>query len=797
MSLLVVAATVPGLTLALEPLVVDLHTEAEGVEVDVEANISPDDVVDGVAPDAPSAPRELVAVAHERGIELSWRAPAADGGAPVMDYLVLRAKEGSAWLEIGRAAATAFQDAGVEPGASYAFRVVARNLAGDSPASNEAAVRALSPPGAPQSLDAVGGARRVTLYWGAPAEDGGPVRTYAVYGGNASGRHELLGYTANRSFVESGLPAGLTRYCVVTAINGVGEGPRSDEASGGTAPLPSRPRDLNADGGGRRIALAWQPPVDDGGLPITEYVVYRDGVTPRHVVGSATSTGFVDANLTDGETHEYRVAAVTDAGIGPASDPARATTLGLPSAPQQLRAYPGVREVRLNWSAPESDGGRAILGYRVHRLALDGRDVATFETRDTWFSDRDLSSGATYAYTVGAFTELGEGARSGVVNATTVNVPSAPLRLNATGGNNRVTLVWKAPDDDGGAPVQRYRIYLRGEGPSIQSFLAETSATTWVDEPVPGGATRAYVVSAVNAAGEGAPSNVAQATAYGPPAPPRELVAIAGKNAVNLTWNAPATDGGARVQAYHVWRADASGTTALHAKVPASQLRYFDGNVTAGQTYRYVVTAVAAGESAPSNEATATAYAEPGAPELTAKNVIGGVVLTWTKSAERGAVIQSYTIYVSDDEGRPVPFRTVPGSQTSFNDTSVPAGESRVYRVSATNAGGEGARSNAAVGAPMGAPGAPRDIDAQLNLPSGAVRLTWTAPRGDGGFALVKYRIYRGYDAVSLTLVGEVPATSNVHWDETCSLGRVCYYAVSAVNSFGEGGRSEVVSTAG
>ena len=137
------------------------------------------------------------------------------------------------------------------------------------------------------------------------------------------------------------------------------------------------------------------------------------------------------------------------------------------------------------------------------------------------------------------------------------------------------------------------------------------------------------------------------------------------------------------------------------------------------------------------------------------------------------------------------------GTVLSYNDTTVKQGSFRVYRVTATNVAGEGAPSNRVMGSPLGAPGAPRDVDAQLNLPSGAVRIGWTAPAGDGGFAITKYRIYRGVDTTSLTLVAEVAAPSTVHWDETCPLGRVCYYAVSAVNGFGEGVRSEVTSTAG
>ena len=116
----------------------------------------------------------------------------------------------------------------------------------------------------------------------------------------------------------------------------VGSGPLSNIASATpSAPHPIRPlpppsspvtapgapTSLTATAGNTEVSLSWTAPSDNGGSTITDYVVeYRtndlwgtfdDGVSPTT---SATITG-----LTNGVAYEFRVSAVSLAGVGPAS----------------------------------------------------------------------------------------------------------------------------------------------------------------------------------------------------------------------------------------------------------------------------------------------------------------------------------------------------------------------------------------------------------------------------------------------------------------------------------------------
>ncbi|MFE9428031.1 PKD domain-containing protein [Kitasatospora sp. NPDC006697] len=93
-------------------------------------------------------------------------------------------------------------------------------------------------PGAPTGLTGTAGTGQVGLSWTPPANTGGEnVTSYKVYRGTTSGSETLLtgggcsGLGAVTSCTDTGLTAGQTYYYKVSAVNGVGEGAKSAEAS--------------------------------------------------------------------------------------------------------------------------------------------------------------------------------------------------------------------------------------------------------------------------------------------------------------------------------------------------------------------------------------------------------------------------------------------------------------------------------------------------------------------------------------------------------------------------------------
>src|SRR5438093_6269232 len=177
-------------------------------------------------------------------------------------------------------AVTSYSDTAVTNDVTYYYHVNAANNLGHHPLSNEASSTPTapppppSPPSAPQNLAATGGNAQVTLTWQAPASNGGsPITNYKIYRGTTSGGETLVATIGNQlSYSDGGLTNGVTYYYQVSAVNNVGEGPKSNEASANpTAPAtqPGAPQDLDATAGDATVTLTWSAPSSNGGSPIT------------------------------------------------------------------------------------------------------------------------------------------------------------------------------------------------------------------------------------------------------------------------------------------------------------------------------------------------------------------------------------------------------------------------------------------------------------------------------------------------------------------------------------------------
>lgn len=75
------------------------------------------------------------------------------------------------------------------------------------------------------------------------------------------------------------------------------------------------------------------------------------------------------------------------------------------------------------------------------------------------------------------------------------------------------------------------------------------------------------------------------------------------------------------------------------------------------------------------------------------------------------------------------------------------------------------------------------------------ITLSWAPPEDDGGASISAYKIYRNTQGSSPMLISVVPGSVLSWTDEVAQKGVRYYYAVSAVNSAGEGDMSEIVSS--
>lgn len=288
-----------------------------------------------------------------------------------------------------------------------------------------------------------------------------------------------------------------------------------------------------------------------------------------------------------------------------------------------------------------------------------------------------------------SFTYTASDGKGGLATATvSVNIvqgPPAPVNLIAVGSNGQIALSWGA---SAGAVQYRVKRATVSGGPYTQIATVNSPSTNHIDTGVTTGNTYYYIVTAVNAVVEGAPSNEASATAS-TPAPgsgPANLLAVPGDAQVTLSWSA--VSGATQ---YHVKRSLIPGGPYTDIATPTAT-SYTDTGLTNGRTYYYVVSAqLAAGQSGLSNEASATPQ-EPPASALTLSATLGyqKVRLSWTASARA----TKYEVWRSVNSAAFALRATVDAPTTTYTDTGLTNGTPYQYYVRAWNAGGYSANSN-------------------------------------------------------------------------------------------------------
>ncbi|XP_077459140.1 immunoglobulin-like and fibronectin type III domain-containing protein 1 [Stigmatopora argus] len=170
------------------------------------------------------------------------------------------------------------------------------------------------------------------------------------------------------------------------------------------------------------IEIQWKPPKDDGGSPVTNYMVERQQAGQSlwtnlgHVSGDKTS--FRDRNVTHGKKYSYRIYAENSEGLGDSLETADSITAGVtilsgpPGAPKVVSASKTC--ITLTWSPPEDDRGVPVIGYQLEKRKKDTDQWVSLNTaiepiEDVNYAVKDVTEGAEYEFRVLAVNESGAG----------------------------------------------------------------------------------------------------------------------------------------------------------------------------------------------------------------------------------------------------------------------------------------------------------------------------------------------------------------------------------------------------
>ena len=242
---------------------------------------------------------------------------------------------------------------------------------------------------------------------------------------------------------------------------------------------------------------------------------------------------------------------------------------------------------------------------------------------------------------------------------TRITAPGVPTNLAGVAGDGQVTLSWSAPADDGHAPILGYKVWYRPLAAADASWQpgwailpGTVSSTSTVISGLDNGQAYEFKVAAVNAYRQGDFSAIATSTPSGTetvqvPGAPTNVQGTGGDYVVNLTWTAPANNGGAAISYYYVQYKTAGDTTWSDYSSYSSTSATITGLANA-TSYVFRVAAansVGAGAYSESSAAIATAQA-PGAPtNVQGTGGDGQVNLTWSAPTNNGGAANS-TYYV-------------------------------------------------------------------------------------------------------------------------------------------------------
>jgi len=518
---------------------------------------------------------------------------------------------------------------------------------------------------------------------------------------------------------------------------------------------------------------------NDGGSSILYYTVTS---SPGSISATSTGSPITVNGLTNGQAYTFTVAATNVVGTGASSSASNSVIPAtVPDAPTALGAIAGNASTTLTWSAPAYNGGSAITDYVIeYKLSAsstwsvfsDGVSVAT-TTIVT-----GLSNGSLYNFRVSAVNVAGQGSASGIVNATPITVPSAPISIVAVRGNAQATITFSPPISDGGSAIISYTITS-----NPGSHIGTGTSSPIIVSSLTNGTSYTFTVTATNAAGTGPSSLVSNSvTPATIPDAPTDVSATSSNAQAIITFTPPVSNGGSAITNYLV-TSSPGGITANGGASPITVT-----GLTNGISYTFSIVAINdVGTSSPSIASNfVTPMTVPGAP-TTVTAVAGNTQATVSfvsPSSSGGSPITSYTVTSS------------PGGITSSSSTSpiiingLTNGQTYTFTVKATNVVGDGPASSPSNSVtPYTVPDAPTGLTPIAG--NTEVNLNWVAPVWNGGSAITDYVVQFKLSASSswstfadgISIVPSATVSGLLN-------GQSYDFRVSAVNLAGQGNPS-------
>ncbi|XP_064284704.1 receptor-type tyrosine-protein phosphatase F isoform X9 [Passer domesticus] len=295
------------------------------------------------------------------------------------------------------------------------------------------------------------------------------------------------------------------------------------------------------------VTLTWDSGNSD---PISYYVIqYKPKSLEGHFqeVDGVATTRYSIGGLSPFSEYEFRVIAVNNIGRGPPSELVEARTgEQAPSSPPlkvQARML-SASTMLVQWEQPEEPNGQ-IRGYRVYYTTDPHLPLSMWQKHNTDDSHLttvgSLITGTTYSIRVLAFTSVGDGPPSDIIQVKTQQgVPAQPADFQAEAeSDTRILLTWLPASQE---RITKYELlYWEGEDGTQEKVEFDPTSSYAVEGLKPDTLYK-FRLGARSELGVGVytPTVEARTAQSMPSAPPRKVeVESVNSTAIRVSWKLP------------------------------------------------------------------------------------------------------------------------------------------------------------------------------------------------------------------------------------------------------------------
>ena len=400
-------------------------------------------------------------------------------------------------------------------------------------------------PGTITSVNRVASNGQVIYTWESPQSNGSAISEYTFQWKSSTQDYDSAREitTPYGTHTLTGLSNGTSYDVRIRATNTTGDGPWSaDFSATPVASAPDAPDVLITTPGDTQVLFEWNEPETNGSV-ITGYAVQWKEESQGWSITRQTTVAVTMATitgLTNGDTYNFRVQALSALGNSTFSSPVNAIPVAsdaIPGTVTTVNSTVGNAFIEWEWNSPESIGS-AIASYTIQWKS--GAEIYnTTRQAVTTYANYELtglSNGTSYDIRILASNTSGDGPWSGDFSATpTAAAPDQIEQITSRPGNESVAFRWSEPSN-GGSAITNYLLQWKSGAEVYNTTRQDTIAPgqpNYTKTGLTNGTEYDFRLRAINNIGSGSWSDEITDT----PVPDKQTYTSAGTYTFTWPWN--------------------------------------------------------------------------------------------------------------------------------------------------------------------------------------------------------------------------------------------------------------------